>query len=144
MNILFIGTTGVHHTLVAAYQYLGRLNTRDYRLLNNFNNAAVENSGYPIFVGTDDKGNRVFSVGVGKDLPMVKKTLDQLAIILGFSDQDLMIRPLTLKGDNIIWLLQQMSRILPVHFLTGPLISYIMQHDMPNLLEQVRQIRHCI
>ncbi|MGI5911509.1 MAG: DUF3189 family protein [Syntrophomonadaceae bacterium] len=105
MNLIFLGTTGVHHALVAANIYLDRLNEEKYYNLDSYADLQLESQGFPIYIGQDIKGNKVYSLGVGSDIPMAQKSIEDLVAIMGYATNDLITIPLSIYGDKLIRLI---------------------------------------
>lgn len=112
MNIIFLGTTGVHHSLVAANIYLERLHKEQYRDIPNFANLDLEFNGFPLYIGEDKMGNRIYSLGGGKDWRMAKKSIDDLTALLGYSHEDLTVRPVSIWGDRLLAVLCKIPPVL--------------------------------
>ena len=62
MKIIFLGTTGVHHTLLAANLYLTD-EICDPARMQDFADQRKDHDGKPIYVGRDEKGNEVYTLG---------------------------------------------------------------------------------
>lgn len=110
MNILFLGTSGVHHALIAANIYLEKP-VKDFNSIPNFANIALESSGFPIFVGEDNQGNQVYSLGAG-DVEMAKKSIEDLRNVLGRPANDLVVKPVSVKGEKLLALLNHIPASL--------------------------------
>lgn len=133
-----MGTTGVHHTLIAANIYLEHLSgDEEYYRLQNYGHHELESRGFPIYIGRDKKGNRVYSLGGGKDLGMAKKSIEDLTALLGYSSQDLLVQPISIWGDK---LLPTLCSIPPV--LGGRLWSRLLSAIL--LKSQLKRIRRDI
>jgi hypothetical protein len=102
MDIVFLGTTGVHHTLIAANLYLNNIPDGKYFDIANYADPTMEKKGVPILIGEDDQGNRIYSVGGGKDLVMARKSIEDLVVLLGFSSRDLLVEPISVRGDKVL------------------------------------------
>jgi len=144
MNIIFVGTTGVHHTLVTAHEYLGTLNDNAFASLKHFADGEMESSGIPIYVGYDDYGNRVYTLGAGNDVEMVKRTLEQLVEILGYSENDLVVKPVRINGDRLIMLLHRLAQKMPLRFLTLAVIVYFIKREIYVLKDAAQAMMRCI
>jgi stage V sporulation protein SpoVS len=110
MTIIFLGTSGVHHTLIAANIYLKKPVT-DLNSIPDFANIDLESSGFPIYVGEDKQGNQVYSLGAG-DVEMAKKSIEDLRNILGYSAHDLVVKPVSVKGEKLLALLNHIPASL--------------------------------
>lgn len=110
MNIIFLGTSGVHHALIAANIYLKKTVT-DFNSIPDFANIALESSGFPIFVGEDNQGNQVYSLGAG-DVEMAKKSIEDLRNVLGCPANDLIVKPVSVSGEKLLALLNHIPTSL--------------------------------
>jgi len=111
MNILFLGTSGVHHALIAANIYLKKPVT-DFNSIPDFANIALESSGFPIYVGQDKEDNQVYSLGAGSDIDMAQKSIEDLRNVLGYSTHDLVVKPVSVKGEKLLTLLNHIPASL--------------------------------
>jgi hypothetical protein len=139
MKIVFLGTTGVQHSLIAAHIYLGQLKEQDFRSLEYYCDLSQEPSGFPIFIGDDARGNSVYSLGVGKDLQMGQKTIENLLIILGFSSQDLALRPISIKAEVFLACLGKIPRYLGGTKITLFFSNIILRQELAAIKENVEQ-----
>lgn len=135
MNILFIGTIGVYHALVAARLFMGIDNRRELLSMPELGNHTMEDSGNPIYAGKDQRGNSVYCLGVGADVPMVKKTIAQFLEILGFSNQDLIVKTIQAKNERMIFKLYQLSKLPGFHTIGHTCIVW----DLTNRLSMLEQ-----
>lgn len=142
MNILFLGTTGVHHTLVAAHEYLGTLQNNDCRSIQYFADNEREESGYPNFIGFDSIGNKVYTLGGGSDIPMVKKAIEQLVDILGYSEKELLVKPISINNDKLILVLHKLAQIPFLKSLSLYLINYLLQQEIPSIRNHVQEMKN--
>jgi hypothetical protein len=102
-----MGTTGVHHTLVAAHMFIKRGKHKKYKMIEGFDDGKLEKSGRPFLVSDDGRGNQVYCVGVGKDIQLAKRAMTQFLDINGFTSSDLFIQPVHIKGDKLLlWLVR--------------------------------------
>jgi len=138
MNILFIATTGVHQALIAANLHMQTQNTEDFIKLPHFGDADLEEFGKPLYLGNDLEGNRVFTLGVGPDIGMVKKCLEQLRAILGAPEMDLQLVQVDIKSQRLIWVLHQVSRSPVLKSFGQSLINYLLKRDWTLINEQLK------
>ncbi|QGT99836.1 hypothetical protein SYNTR_1243 [Candidatus Syntrophocurvum alkaliphilum] len=109
MKIIFLGSTGVHHTLVAANLYLDNMKPKKVTLIDGFDDSAIDFSGFPIYIKDDMHGNQVYTLGVGQDIQLTKKSIEYLVDILGFTADDLIVQPVHIKGERTLFLLNRIS-----------------------------------
>ena len=139
MKIVFLGTTGVQHSLIAAHIYLGQLGSEDFRSLKYYCDLSQESSGFPLFIGDDARGNQVYSLGVGKDLQMGQKTIENFLAILGFSSQDLILRPVSIKAEKFLACLGKIPRYLGGRKINLFFSDIILRQELTTIKENVEQ-----
>lgn len=140
MNILFIGTTGIHHVLLAAHEYLG-IAESDLRRLKFWGDYEREARGQPLFLNYDNLGNKVFSVGVGKNLNMAEKSISQLLQILNVSEQDIVVRPIYSRYDRIWLWLSQLQGWALTRGLAEHIILVLLNRDALSLKNQIEKFK---
>ncbi|MBO8158948.1 DUF3189 family protein [Thermosyntropha sp.] len=118
MIYLFTGRSGVFEPLLAAYTYLGkRVKEEDEPL---FARAEYDREGFPVFVGFDREGNRVYTMGVRnyKLLEIICAELDEVA---GRNEKTMKVIPVEVKGEKLTvfftWLGQSLHLTKPFYFL---------------------------
>jgi len=136
-NVIFLGSSGVHHTLLAAHLYIDPECRRDYQNLPHFNDYHQEAGGHLIYIGSDREGRRVHSLGVGSDVEMVRKTLDQLRIILDSSADELQLIPIIIKSQRLITFIHQLSRLACLKSLSSKLILNLLNQEHDYIKEQI-------
>jgi len=136
MKILFIGTTGVHHSLVAAHWLVHNDLPDKLTQIAGFADNTEDHKGLPILVGHDNRNNEVYSLGAGRDVLMAKKTIEELLGVLGFYPHDLLIKPIQVRGDRLFPFInkvcsvgaeQGMRRMMARYLSSGPVDSIISQ-----------------
>lgn len=141
MNILFIGTTGIHHTLVAAHIYLGQLNDNDYCDLKFWGDWSSEALGIPLFLDYDDIGNKVYVLGVGWDVRMAQKSLEQLDKLLNDDLPDLIVNPIFIKREKVLLFLHRIGRRQKLNQLMQSLITNLLKMEFVTIQNQVEKFR---
>lgn len=137
MKVIFVGTTGVHHTLVAAEVYLQGEISGKIEKLPHFADQEKDHVGKPIFVGVDGKGNEVYSLGTGRDVLMAKKSIEELIGILGFSPYDLLVKPVKVKGDLFFPFLNKVSTVLGGKGVGRIMANYLATYQVNSIISQV-------
>lgn len=137
MNILFIGTCGVYHPLVAAHLHLHKKDPVDYREVPFFGDYKLEKGGRPLAVGTDAASNQLFVLGVGPDVHMVKKSIEDLRVILGASAQELRVVPIMIKTQLLLLILHNCSGFAPFKNVFQPWITYLLNRQLPAIKKQL-------
>ena len=136
MNILFLGTSGVHHALIAANVYL-KNPVADFNSLTDFANRDLESSGFPIYVGQDKEGNRVYSMGAGSDVDMAKKSIEDLRNVFGYSANDLVVKPVSVKGEKLLALLKLIPASLGGRLWHKLLPALILKSQLKNIYRDI-------
>jgi hypothetical protein len=139
MNILFIGTTGIYHTLIAAHLYLGKPEPDNFNNIKFWGNRSEEALGYPLFVDYDEQRNRVYSLGVGRNVPMATKSIKQLLEILNCTESDLIVKPVYIKRERLLLFLHQIGRFKLIQHLLLPIIGYILKIEFASINQQVKE-----
>lgn len=98
--------------MIAANIFLGRLHNPNFRYIKGFCDVAHDKSGFPIYIGEDNQSRKVYTLGVGKDVLMAKKTLEDLRDILGFTERELVIEPVSVPGESLIKFCSRWPKIL--------------------------------
>lgn len=137
MNIIFLGSTGVHQALLAAGMHIDPELDRDYKKLLYFNDYQHEAGGHPIYIGRDHFDRRIHSLGVGSDVKMVGKTINQLRIILDSSSEELQLVPIMIKSQRLISWLHQLCRLTWLKPLSSYLIACILNREYNNIRQQI-------
>jgi len=140
LNILFIGTTGIHHTLIAAYLYLGYSIT-NFCDLKFWGDKDKEKRGNPLYLDNDAMGNKVYVVGVGQDVLMGKRSIQQLVNLLHFSEQDLIVKPIFIKSEKMLFWLFKLSDSKIMEKITKQLIIYLLNKETDQIKRQVDEFR---
>jgi hypothetical protein len=141
MNILFLGTTGVHHTLIAAYIYLGKTISAYHRDIKFWNDRSKEDEGYPIYIDQDEQHNLVFSLGAGKDVQMAAGSISELVGILNYTERDLVVKPIYIKNEKLLLFLYQISRFKLVSHLAEPVIEFLLNKEFAAINQQIEEFR---
>ncbi|HHW60787.1 MAG TPA: DUF3189 family protein [Syntrophomonadaceae bacterium] len=111
MNILFIGTQGVYHPLIAAQWYLHSIIPSQIKDIPFLGSLSIEEHGQPLLVGIDEWGNKVYILGVGYDVTMAEKSIQQLAEIFHPADEYLAVQTIRTRGEYWLFLLHRLARI---------------------------------
>lgn len=141
MKIIFLGTTGVHHSLVAANLYLDRVKGRNFEMLKGYADLDKDASGFPIFIDEDEQGNLVYTLGAGRDIKVGQKTIEDLVAVLGYSSRDLLVKTVSIKGDNILYLLGKIPRCIGGSYLNLFISNYILNREILSIKKEVEDFR---
>lgn len=141
MNILFIGTTGIHHTLLAAHLYLGQFNGKDYRQLKFWGDFPREAQGRPLFIDYDDRGNMVYVLGVGLDVRMAQKSIEQLDKILNNDPQNLIVEPVFIKRERMLLLLHRLGQRPSMQEMAQLIIAGLLNNEYMTIQKQMEDFK---
>ncbi|HPT69676.1 MAG TPA: DUF3189 family protein [Syntrophomonas sp.] len=137
MNIIFLGSTGVHQSLLAASVYINPQSSHSCKKLPYFNDFQQDAGGHPIYIGRDHAGRRIHSLGVGSDVKMVSRTIDQLRIILDSSAEELKLVPIMIRSQRLISWLHHLARLSWLKPLSSYLIAGILNREYDNIRRQI-------
>lgn len=143
MKILFLGTSGVHHPLIAANMFIGRFKY-DLRTVNKYCDTHLDRTGYPIYVGDDPEGNQVYTLGVGKEINTAKKALACLLEIFDQPPNQVLITEIRIKGEAWIRLAMRISRLPFGSWLNQRISDYVLQGQLSQIETQVEELRHVV
>lgn len=141
MNVMFISNTGTHHALIAANIFLGRLQEPDFRYIDGFCDIDHDKSGFPVYIGEDSEGRKVYTLGVGKDVLMAKKTLEDLRNILGFTEKELVIQPVFISGQNLIKTVCHWPKTLGRDHLNVLVSTYLLRRQFQAIQKTVEELQ---
>lgn len=141
MKVIFIGTTGVHHALVAANLLVGQGDDGRYSSLRGFADTGIESSGKPFLVSDDGRGNQVYSLGVGKDLGLAERAMGQFINILGFESSDIMVKKVPIKGDKLMLLLIALANIGWLKTISNFLAEKLIKWQLRDIKQCVQQVK---
>lgn len=135
MNIVFLGTIGIYHPVLAAHLYLNGDWDQEFANLKGWGDFLQEASGDPIPVGCDQAGNQVFGLGAGIEVEMTRRTIQQLTEILGHDQEELVIQTISVGAEKALIYLYRMGQL---QVLQNP-INMIAKHLLQNERDMIRQ-----
>lgn len=142
MNIIFAGTTGVHYALVAAFLYLGQVQSGSgIEHLPGFGDMALELKGVPIYLGTDSKGNRVFSLGLGKQDDMGMKIINGLLAAACVGENSLIIKKINIPEAEIFCVLGKLASIPGGQWLNKKLSVNLINRRIAIIQKQIEEFK---
>ncbi len=103
MIILLVGTTGVHHTLVAAHLYLQNTSVKEFNQLDGYCDLSLDSSGFPINIGCDRYGNHVYTLGLGRLVSIGSRAINGFSQIMGIDSSQLLLKEIRIPGELDIW-----------------------------------------
>ncbi len=140
MNIIFLGTTGIHHTLIAAHIYLTNQEPADYNTLRFWNDRTSDDLGYPLYLDTDNQGNKIYCLGVGWDVLMVERSIKQLVEILDCQQEQLKLKPILIRRERLLFFLHRIGRVKIVRPMVLPLILLLLKHEHTVIKQQLEKL----
>lgn len=138
MKIIFLGLTGIHQTLIAAYYYLGYEPESDFINISGFADLDQEISGYPIYVGNDQFKNMVYALGCETDILMVKKTIKELADILGSERDQIIVLPISIPGEKLLMMLTKIAILTGAGNWYSFLCRFIIKRNLSHIFTQAK------
>ena len=111
MRIIFLGRTPLHAALMAARIYLED-QWEPAEISRGWPDLSHDLSGPPVYIGSDSGGTEVYTLGGGRDLAMVKKSIEDLRDILGFQPKDLLVIPVSTRWDGLLGLMALIPSII--------------------------------
>ncbi len=141
MKIIFLGRNPVQAAMVVAQIYLGsRPSLEQWASLADLPRPHLLSG--PIYIGSDRAGNQVYTLGGGKDLWMVKRSIEDLRNILGFRSGDLVVESVATRWDLILGWLSQVPWPWGgsyLNFLVGQILWRFQHKVLERAAAQVRQ-----
>lgn len=134
MIVIFLGRTGIYCEYAASFIYMGYEDDKAARMAAFYGSKSKLFLHVPVYIGKDHKDNLIYTLGVGKEVDMAKKTIEQLVQILGFSKKDLLVKKISGKGE---WILELIGRFWPDSFLKRQLIYFLVLANMKNIKKQI-------
>lgn len=141
LKIIFIATTGVHHALVAANIYLGKLNKPEFQDISGFCDNSKDISGYPIVVDDSNQTVQVYTLGVSKHILLATKSIEQLVELLGYTSQDLIVKPVFIKGEKVLAFIAKIPGILGGNFINHYVSNIILKREFNNIYNDITDFR---
>ena len=141
MKIVFLGTIGIYHPILAAHLYLGRELDGNNSRLSGWGDFSQEGSGDPISVGQDRFGNQVYALGAGAEVTMTRNTIEQLVEILGHSPDEVLIKTISVQPEKALIYLYRAGSL---HMLQKPInavVARLLKPEYPSLQRQVDEFK---
>lgn len=142
MKIVFIGTSGVQHSLIAANIFLGRLHKPDFRFIRGFCDTYHDKSGYPIFIDHDQDGNEVYTLGVGTETEVGYKSIKSLVDLVGCPEGEITIKTISMPGDNLVYYAGKIPKIMGGQYVNKYLSNYLIGREFSRIKTEVDELRN--
>lgn len=141
MKIMFVAATGVHQALVAAYYFIGQVQDDHYSRLKGFADSSLDTTGFPLLIYDDENGNQVYTLGVGNDIAMACKTIDQFINILGFDSEDLLVKPVNIRAGRLLLWLERIPPRPGMKMIGVCLAEIIVKWQEHKILQSVQEVK---
>ncbi|MEQ8201545.1 MAG: DUF3189 family protein [Syntrophomonadaceae bacterium] len=141
MNIIFLGTIGIYHPVLAAHLYLGGQWADDHSRLAGWGDFSLEARGVPILVGRDSFGNQVYALGAGVEVAMTRKTIEQLIEVLGHSPDEVLIHTISVGPEKVLLFLYRAGSVRMLQNPINTVVSRLLRHEYPWLRKQVEEFK---
>lgn len=142
MVIIFLGTTGVHHALIAANLYIKDTDINLLFLKDSFGDMTKEAMGYPIYIGKDEYGNEVYSLGVGPEIKMAEISIKNLREILGFDESKLLVFPVRIKGEWLVNIVSKLPPVLGLGYIHALVVKWVIRGQIEALNQQIDEVKN--
>lgn len=140
MKIIFLGHNPLHAALIAAHIYLHQLPSLEQP--ESLDQVSCPDQLFsPLYIGSDNRGNQVYTLGGGKDLWMVKRSIEDLRFILGLEAGDLQVKSVSTPWDRVLGWLSRVPLTLGGGYLNrlARRILWRFQHRaLEELVDQVK------
>lgn len=141
MIIVFLGTIGIYHPVLAAHLYLDRELNDDHSQLSGWGDFSQEDSGDPILVGWDSFGNQVYALGAGIEVTMTRETIQQLVEILGHSPDEVFIKTISVQSEKALIYLYRMGSLPMLRKPVNAVVARLLRPEYPSLQRQVDEFK---
>lgn len=141
MRIIFLGTVGIYHPILAAHLYLDRELDGDNSHLSGWGDFSQEGTGDPILVGQDSLGNQVYALGAGVEVTMTRKTIAQLVEILGHSPDEMLIKTISVQPEKALINLYRAGSLQVLQKLINAVVARLLKPEYPSLQRQVDEFK---
>jgi len=141
MKIIFLGTSGVHHPLIAAHIFLGRLHKPDFRFVRGFCDTYHDESGYPIFIGQDQDGNQVYTLGMGPETEVGYRSIKNLAELVGYPEGELKLQTISIPGERLLYYAAKLPKTIGGQYVNQYLSNYFIGKEFSRIKEEVDELR---
>lgn len=134
MKIILVGTTAVHHPIVAASLYTRQFEHGQLGRIDGYCDMYLDKSGYPVYVGDDQEGNQIYTLGLGRRIDVGWRAIHGFRDIMGIPENELRFVDVHIPGESYIWLAGKLAAIPLIGYrLNRALSDYIIYRNI-NLL----------
>lgn len=133
MKVLFIAPTAVHQALIAGNIFLDWLPDDNLSNIDNFGDMRADATGMPLFIGKDENDTEVYTLGVGSEIDMLKKTIEDLRYIMDYTEDDLVVYPIEIKGEPFLSLWAKLLAQLGWDYESPTIVTKSLKQRLPEL-----------
>ncbi|MGI5880892.1 MAG: DUF3189 family protein [Syntrophomonadaceae bacterium] len=142
MKVLFIAPTAVHQALIAGNIFLGRIPDDNLNHINDFGDMRADATGMPLFIGIDKNGTEVYTLGVGSEMDMLKKAIEDLRYILDYTEEDLVVYPIEIKGEPFLSLWAKLLAQLGWDYESPSIVTKALKQRLPELRTTIENFKN--
>jgi hypothetical protein len=140
LKVLILGTSGVHHTLVAANMILSRFQD-DFTGIDRYCDVQLDRRGFPIYVGSDEEGRHIYTLGAGKEIETARKALEGLFEVFSDESRYFLITEVRIKGEIWIRLASALARVPLGNWLNRLISDLVLKRQIPLIRAQAEKIQ---
>lgn len=138
MKLVFIGTTAVHHALVAAHLYLNNAKTiEDVYALDGYCDTSLDRTGYPVYVGKDRHENKIYTLGLGSQLEVGIKAIKTFLEAMQPQSSEIQIQPIRISEEFLLFYLTKLDGLPGFYLLHQKLATRILNKNMDVIASQI-------
>lgn len=112
MDYILVGKNAVYETIVAALVFLQKKENLAEELKGNsvFGDLDRDKKREPIFIGSDNRGNRIYTLGT-QNYKLIEKIVGELSRVAAQPDISLQVINIEIKGDAFTYRLAYLARL---------------------------------
>jgi len=142
-DVVILGTTTAHHSILAARMLLNGIRNSDL-VVDTCWDAWLESDGSPVFVGTDKDGNRVYTIGVGREMETGARALACLVQMFESDCRPILITAVRIKNETWVRTAAALSRWPGGQWLNRVVSKRIVSPQLDTIREQVESIEKAL
>ncbi len=138
ISVVILGTTPFHHVQEAARLLLTRARVSEPELACRGTGGAHD--GLPVFIGRDHEGNRVYTIGLGREMQTGAKALACLVSMFALHSRPVLISSVRIKGETWVRMAAALAGWPGGSWLGGLVLRFVVKPQRKNIEEQTRAI----
>ncbi len=141
MKVIFVGTSGVHHPLVAAHMYCEKKKDIKLGQIKGFCDSFLEKTAKPLLINKDDSGQEVYSLGLGENIEIGCKALNEfIRIIDKNNENDIRIIVIRSKWEQLFVKLNSLPKHIGGEYVNLFLSKKLLEKQMNEIRKQVEEV----